>query len=374
MKRIALLLCLWAAILAAQAMPRVSLLTAMPGDEVYALEGHSAIRVCDPDTGEDYVVNWGVFDFSSPNFVGRFVAGQTDYMCALDRFTDSFINSYTGRGRQVVEQVLDLDAAQTAAIIDLMRNNLRPQNATYRYNYVKDNCATRPLGAIESALGRRLIGSAPAGTTFRKEMRRFHADYPWYQFGIDLALGSGIDYEISEHEAAFAPVTLMNMLADTGIVSETIVYGRPTLVHEKTPWYLTPMCAALLILALAIAVTLTGRCGKLFDTLLFGTFFILGCVITYLVFVSEHEATSPNLLIMWLNPLCLLGALLPWIKSAKKAEYSYFFVNFALLILLTVLSWLSVQSLNAAFWPLILADALRSIANMNRCRKTTKRS
>lgn len=374
MKRIALLLCLTAAILAVQAMPRVSLLTAMPGEEVYALEGHSAIRVHDPDTGEDYVVNWGVYDFSSPNFVGRFVAGQTDYMCVADSFVQSFINSYTGRGRQVVEQVLDLDPTQTAAVIDLMRDNLRPQNATYRYNYVKDNCATRPLNIIESALGRRLLDTTPSATTFRKEMRRFHADYPWYQFGIDLALGSGIDYDISEHEAAFSPVTLMNKLAETGIVSETIVYGRQTLVHEKTPWWQTPMFAALLILALAIAATWTGRCGKLFDTLLFGVFFILGTVITYLMFVSEHEATSPNLLIMWLNPLCLLGAVLPWIKSAKKAEYSYFFVNFALLILLTMLSVLSVQSLNAAFWPLILADALRSIANMNRCRKTTKHS
>ncbi len=32
--------------------------------------------------GIDSVWNYGVFDFNEPNFVGRFVSGQTDYMLA----------------------------------------------------------------------------------------------------------------------------------------------------------------------------------------------------------------------------------------------------------------------------------------------------
>lgn len=64
---------------------RVSLLTCAPGREVYQLEGHTALRLIEtPDsiTQNDYdiVVNWGVFDFTTPNFVYRFVKGATDYM------------------------------------------------------------------------------------------------------------------------------------------------------------------------------------------------------------------------------------------------------------------------------------------------------
>lgn len=355
------------------ASPRVSLLTALPGEEVYALEGHTAIRVLDPEAGEDYVVNWGVYDFNAPNFLGRFVAGQTDYVCAAQP-TGLFINSYLAEGRRVVEQVLSLDSMQTASLIGLMQTNLHPRNRTYRYNYVKDNCATRPLLLIEAAIGRKLLSDAPASTTFRKEMRRFHRDYPWYQFGIDLALGRGIDNPISIRETAFSPVTLMELMDRSGAVSRTLTYGEQTLRHEPTPRILTPMALALLIFLGAVAVTWFRKGARTYDTLLFGAYFLTGSLLFYLDFFSEHEATSPNILILWLNPLCLLGALLPWIKKAKKAEMSYFFVNFALLLLLALLAPLLGRGMNPAFWPLIAADALRSIANYLTCKKALNRT
>lgn len=47
-------------------------------------------------------------------------------------------------------------------------------------------------------------------------MRRYHANYPWYQFGIDLALGSGIDQPVGGYRnrrgLAFAPILLAGML------------------------------------------------------------------------------------------------------------------------------------------------------------------
>lgn len=368
MKKLILLLCALVAAFAADATPRISLLTAMPGEEVYALEGHTAIRVLDLERGEDYVVNWGVYDFNAPNFVGRFVAGQTDYICAAES-TDHFLRTYNSQGRQVVEQILRLDSVQTQSLIGLMHSNLRPENRTYRYNYVKDNCATRPLALIEAAIGRKLLSDNAAGTSFRNEMRRFHRDYPWYQFGIDLALGRGIDEPITVKETAFAPVTMMKLMAGSGLVESFVTHGEQTLRHESTPWYATPLFISILIFLVAAGMCFAPD-ARWFDSVLFGIFFLLGCVLTYLVFVSEHEATSPNLLILWLNPFCLLGAVLPWIKKAKKAEYSYFFVNFALLILLTVLALILGRGMNAAFWPLIAADAVRSAANILQCRKT----
>lgn len=372
MTRIVSLLTCAAMALAAGAYPRVSLLTAMPGEEVYALEGHTGLRIADADTGTDCVVNWGVYNFAAPNFVYRFVSGQTDYDCALQS-TEGFIMSYNMEGRRVVEQVLDLDSVQTAKLIALIEDNLRPENRTYRYNYVKDNCATRPLELLEAATGRSLVDDAPAQSTFRNEMRRFHKNYPWYQFGIDLALGRGIDYEITRHKTAFAPVTLMKLMDDSGLVADTVAYGEHTLRVPPTPWYLTPMFFALLVLAAAIGTCfLTWQ--KWFDSLLFGAFFLTGCVLTFLVFISEHEATSPNLLLLWLNPFCILGVILPWIKRAKKVEMSYFFVNFALLILMTLLVPVVGRGMNPAFWPLIAADAVRSLANIHRCKKAANRS
>lgn len=358
--------------LAVGAVPRISLLTALPGEEIFTLEGHSALRIYDPSTKEDVTINWGVFDFNSPNFVYRFSLGETDYLCAAEP-TDWFIRSYVSRGRQVIEQVLELDSVQTMILVQLVADNLKPENRTYRYNYVKDNCATRPLAFIEAAVGRKLLSEDRSGTTFRNEMRRFHAEYPWYQFGIDLSLGRGVDEEISVRETAFAPVTLMNLLGQTDVVGETFEYGTQLVTPKTTPIYATPLFISLIILVMSIATCFMKR-SQWFDTLLFGTFFIEGCVLTFLVFVSTHEATSPNLLLLWLNPMCLLGAVLPWIKKAKKARNCYFFVNFALLILLTALVLLLGRGMNAAFWPLLAADAVRSVANIKQCKRTLNRS
>ena len=86
-----------------------------------------------------------------------------------------------------------------------------------------------------------------------------------------------------------------------------------------------------------------------------------GLLLTFLIFVSVHEATSPNWLYLWLNPLCFIGAVSPWLKRGKGLEICYQSVNFALLIALTVIFLAGVQSPNTAFWPLMIASAVRSI-------------
>lgn len=341
---------------------QVSLLTAYPGAEIFQLEGHTALRIID-DFGRDYVVNWGVFDFNSPNFVGRFVAGQTDYLC-WPFPTRYFMNDYKREGRMVIEQILDLDSLQTCRLIEAVQENLRPENREYRYNYVLDNCATRPLEMIEAATGRQLLSGSLTDKTFRSEMQRYHKDFPWYQFGIDLALGRNLDRPIRERQAAFAPVTLMSQLGETDIVKETITHGKQTLRNEPTPWYLTPMAAAVLVFILAIAACYMPRFARWFDTVLFTVQFICGCLIAFLIFVSTHEATSPNLLLLWLNPFCLLGAILPWRKRPCKWGRIYYAANLACLIIMTALCLLLGRAMNPSFWPLIAASALRSLQNL----------
>ena len=58
---------------------RLSLLTCAPGEEIYSLFGHTAIRYEDPANGIDAVFNYGLFSFNTPNFILRFSLGETDY-------------------------------------------------------------------------------------------------------------------------------------------------------------------------------------------------------------------------------------------------------------------------------------------------------
>ncbi|WP_297063224.1 DUF4105 domain-containing protein [uncultured Duncaniella sp.] len=366
---------------------RVSLLTARAGADIYQLEGHTALRIQSPDRG-DYVINWGLFDFAAPNFVYRFVKGETDYMAGAAP-TDRFLEMYRREGRVVVEQALNLTPFEKLRVIELTDNNLMPANRVYRYNYVLDNCATRPLAVIERAICDTLsLGAtslpAKSVSTFRNAMRHYHVNYPWYQFGIDLALGSGIDRRISSREMSFAPEALEQMMSSAERRDGAkLVEGTSVLVGAEgespvlppTPWYLAPMfwCSIVLLVSICVSVgqirrKSPGVASKIFDTLFYLAMGLAGCVIIFLVVISVHEATSPNWLLLWLNPLCFIPVMAVWVKRMEKLLFSYQILNFASLIVLLILFGCGVQSPNAAFIPLIVADGVRALS----CIKTNR--
>lgn len=361
---------------AAQPTPEISILTCHAGPEIYELCGHTAIRVNRPGIS-DYVVNYGLFDFNSPNFVYRFVKGETDYMVGAHP-TDMFLESYRQQGRTVEESILNLSPEQAARLERSLLENMRPENRQYRYNYVKDNCATRPLAMVERAHRRPAeVCRRQPPTTFRDEMRRYHANYPWYQLGIDLALGSGIDYPISQHERAFAPIELGRLL-DRATLTDSLGNTLPAVSEHRiavegapegailppTPWYLRPVAVFWALFGIALALNVRDivkrNLSRWFDTIYFSACGLAGLLVTFLVVISTHEATSPNWLLLWLNPLCFCGAVLPWIKSMRNVLYWYHFANFAILFLLLVGRPLMEQEFNPAFWPLILTGMARS--------------
>lgn len=354
----------------------VSLVTCYPGHDIYELEGHTALRVQLGD-GRDFAVHWGLFDFDAPNFVYRFVKGETDYMCGLMPW-ELFVDSYRRQGRRVDEQVLRLDSGQKRRIVDLLQTNLLPHNRVYRYNYVKDNCATRPLHIISATAGDSLrLGpclfdtwSYPA--SFRSVMRFYHRNYPWYQFGIDLALGSGIDYPLQPAEYAFAPLLLEQQIEGATAAGlhiaepvRTIVdYPADNVVEGPTPWFLTPMAVCWAVFAMLLAATIHDqrrkKVSKWVDAIYFGILSLPGLLLTFLIFVSVHEATSPNFLYIWLNPLCLIPVIFIWLKNGKKVVFCYQIINFAAVFIGLACWWWLPQSANPAFLPLVLGDLLRA--------------
>lgn len=365
----------------------ISLITCAPGADIYELEGHTAMRIRNAE--QDYIVNWGLFDFAAPNFVYRFVKGETDYMCGAMP-TERFISYYAHSGRQVTEQVLDLTPQEIDKIVAAVNKNLLPENRVYRYNYVKDNCSTRPLSIIETSLEDTLrLAQAPSeltGTnpTFRSVMRRYHRNYPWYQFGIDLALGSGIDYPITNHEAAFAPDLLMRMMhfaaaGNRQLVSGTnILYAGADATEPATPWFLTPLAAFSLLFIIVLAITWHDNrrrsVTRWFDALLFTAFGLTGCLLAFLIFISTHEATSPNLLILWLNPFCLLVPVCIWFARCSRFLIWYQIINFAAICVMIILMPVMNQSINWAFIPLWACDLLRAwnYIHITKCERKRK--
>ena len=112
----------------------VSLLTCTPGELVYELYGHTALRVREIGARQsDWVFNYGTFTFHQPHFMWRFMLGQTDYELGVVPYT-LFYDAYVREGRGIDEQVLNLTPNEARRLMDALAKNLEPENATYRYN------------------------------------------------------------------------------------------------------------------------------------------------------------------------------------------------------------------------------------------------
>ncbi len=347
---------------------KVSLITCYPGSDVYELYGHTELRV--QDGMDDNLFNYGMFNFNAPNFIYRFVKGETDYMLvAVDP-----IYLYRGyESRKMVEQVLNLTQAEAKKVRDFLYENALPQNATYRYNYVYNNCSTKPRDIIEKSVGSLYYPTMPDTLTFRQEMAKYNKNYPWQQFGIDLALGSGLDKTLTYREQMFVPMVLMNAFAGATIerdgkrvplVKETVVINPGSDegdIMPPTPWWRAPLAVSILVFLIISALTYRDirrkKVTRWIDSMFYAIYGIGGCVIFFLLLFSTHEATSPNVNGWWLNPFCFIPAVLIWIKNAKKVLFCYHNVNFAIaIVLLMPFSGIA----NVAFYPLIASSALRS--------------
>lgn len=352
----------------AAASPRISLLTCYPGQEIYELYGHEAIRVQAP--GVDSVFNFGVFSFSEPNFVYRFVKGQTDYMLAGEP-TDAFLAQYVRRGSRVVEQTLALTPAEADTLYSMLRRESLPQNRRYRYNYVKDNCATRVVDRLEQVIGSPAVYSDTIRFgSYREAMRHYNRNYPWYQLGIDLALGSGIDGPVTPRQEMFVPVEMESRMAiarradgrplveSAAVINE----GVPDATLPPTPWWRSPLAVALYVLIFTLGVCLydyrRGRITRWWYALWFLLTGCAGSLVFFLVFCSEHEATSPNSLIWWLNPLGLIVPVFIWFRRMRPLVAWYMAADAVAVACLMLLWGAGRQSANPAFFPMMATSIL----------------
>ena len=195
----------------------VSVLTFANGAVLWERFGHNALVVTDTTSGQSLAYNWGVFDFDQPNFLARFLTGDTRYWLAVYP-TDAMFAAYVADDRTARRQVLALDDVQKAALAEYVNWNAQGEARFYRYDYYLDNCSTRVRDAIERVLGGRLeaaLSNVPTQpTTWRDETARVtDGDWPPYA-GIQVALGRNADHPLTRWDESFMPGRLADHLAD----------------------------------------------------------------------------------------------------------------------------------------------------------------
>ena len=356
----------------------VSLITCSPGEEVYSKFGHTAIRVKDKINNVDVVFNYGIFSFETEHFYYKFIKGETDYQLGIYD-TNFFLPEYAERNSMVWEQVLNLTSAEKKNLVATLLENYEPQNRIYRYNFVFDNCSTRPRDKITSSVdGYIRYHQTSEPTTFRRWVGDYVGTDTWLKFGIDLIFGIDADAVASQKESQFLPEVLMSDFQEAEIVtldgkSRKLVEKSATVLVDKKhvetttsifDFLLKPLAVSLFLLILGVLITLLDikykKHNKIFDSILLFITGIAGVIAFYLMVFSTHPLVASNLNILWINPLNMIVAFLIWIKPLRKILFVCGILNLGLLAATLITFSLSIQSFNLAAFPIIVLLMLRS--------------
>ena len=365
----------------------ISLITVSPGEEIYAHYGHTAIRVADPKNSFDLVFNYGLFDFNSPNFLYRFVKGETDYVCGAFSYSD-FLLEYQMENRIVIEQVLNLNPPEKEAVWQALVKNIQPEFRTYRYNFFFNNCSTKPrdvlVRGIQGKVDYQTNGYFP---TLRSVIHHYTNSHPWTQFGIDLLIGAQADDSASLSDQQFAPELLYKSFA-TAVILDDSAKIRPLVLEtrqavsqdvsrlpkaSKLPgpvpvaWFL-----CLLVTACTLYEFLKSKHFQAVTAVLYGIFGITGSIIAFMVLFSIHPTTHVNYILLWQNPLHLIFAFgMIFGSFRKRIANPYLAINLLLQLFALAGIWFLPQQLHPAMAPLLLLMLMRTALGIGQLRKKT---
>ena len=353
----------------------ISLLTYSPGDQLYTTFGHSALRVKDTTQLLDVVFNYGTFDFDEPGFYLKFMRGKLNYKLSAYDFRHVELEQ-AKRQMDVREQVFNLTPPQTQALFDFLNTNLLPENRFYLYDFFFNNCATRIPDALEHVLGNSFqldTTFIPTNErmTFRELISLYLIPQPWGDFGIDLALGAPIDVKATPRQYMFLPDYLAEGLAGSKIIqqgqaepfvlSDTIIMPGTKEValpseHTQPRWIFSLLFGAFLLWAI-----LTRRLKPSYwpDIVLLTLYSLLGILLMFLWFATDHQAAQHNWNLLWAHPLHLITVVL-LIRKKKGIGTKLYFLTNGFLYLGVIVSWDMIpQEYHPAAIPLVLLLAFR---------------
>ncbi|MBX2844100.1 MAG: DUF4105 domain-containing protein [Flammeovirgaceae bacterium] len=345
-----------------------------PQDELFTQFGHSGIRVNDPLNRIDWVYDYGVFDFDEPFFYLKFARGQLKYRLAKAEY-ERFEYRYKYYNRDLTEQVLNLDSAQKQVVFDFLEENYKPENRYYLYDFFYDNCATKLPTVVKTALGDEVdFNNSPPdeALSFRQLIQPDLETHPWGDLGIDLALGLPCDKIASRWQYMFLPQFVKKGFEEATIKRNGKLWplvAETNIVNEHKPWLpytpsITPSLIFWIVFALVAIFSVLGilknKRFKAVDFILFFSMGMVGMLIVFLWFLTDHKATANNFNILWGLPthVFLAFALLKKQPSGWVKGYLIFTIVLDIIILA---GWNFLpQALHFSIIPIVLALLVRA--------------
>lgn len=351
---------------------QVSVLTIGPGSSLNDAFGHNIFRIKDPLNNIDIAYDYGRFPFNEPGFYLNFARGKLNYSIGKSNYRD-VKDFYIWQDRTIKEQILNISTEEKQAVFNYLKNNYKPENREYLYDFFYDNCATKIKDVLKSTLKGNIAFNEPVAfeqKSFRTLIQE-NLDYnSWGSVGIDIALGSVIDKTASPEEHMFLPEYIHSFfgIATYGNSQKQLIENENTLYKQKdlkthNSFLTSPLIVFFLIAIVILFATYRDyknkKRSRYLDVILFLITGTIGVFLLLLWFATDHTATAQNYNLLWAFPLNIL---LIW-KAKKHKPWVIKYLKFLVIMLcLMTFHWLvGIQVFAYAFIPFLLALFVRYV-------------
>jgi hypothetical protein len=335
----------------------ISIITAGPGKILYEGFGHSTIRVKDADF--DLAYNYGIFDQTGPSFYVNFTKGKMLYKVMKYPF-HYFVRSYNKDKRWIKEQVLNLSQEEKQHFFEYLENNTKPENASYYYDPYFNNCATKLRQITDIVLGDKVDfheDKQNSNESFRSLMNTEIPWNTWGSFGINLALGNKLDAITTDKQKMYLPdyvyTGFKNATVKRNDVNERLIKKEQAILSFKEqkmdiPFF-SPFALFFLIMSIGLFITFKDikkkKRTKWLDFFLLTSTGILGVLILFLWFFTDHSTTPNNFNFLWaFAPNLYIAFVLT--KKGNSIWMKKYFQLLLLMLIVTPIIWiLKIQEL-----------------------------
>ncbi|MBC2846121.1 DUF4105 domain-containing protein [Winogradskyella flava] len=351
---------------------KVSVLTFGPGQSLNDSFGHNAFRIVDKDRSIDLVYGYGEYDFDAPNFYLKFARGKLNYLISKHNFSDIYYH-YSSYDRSIDEQVLNLNIEEKQRLFEFLENNYKPENRGYKYDFFYDNCATKIRDISQDVTVGDIDFITPEDykpKTFRSLIYEHLNKNSWGSLGIDVALGSIVDREVSANEYMFLPKYIHSFFANAKSNGKNLVKNSSNLYsnkNEKTSGnlLLSPLMIIGAISLFIVFITYrdykNNERSNWLDITLFMLTGVIGLLLLFLWFGTDHTATAYNYNVLWAVPFNIFVVGQLFRKKAKNWFRNYIKFLVIMLCLLSLHWIIGVQVFAVGIIPLLIALLVRYI-------------
>ena len=352
---------------------KISIITSGPGEALYEKFGHTAIRVKDPVLQLDLIYNYGIFDFENPTFYVDFIKGYMKYKLARYPFYLALKSNQQDK-RWVKEQVLNLTETQKNKFFQILEINATPKNAGYFYDPFFDNCSTKPRDIIKKVVGDNLIFRdkfVSEKLSLRQLMNKEIHPNTWGSLGINVALGNRLDKTATANERLYLPDYVYEALnsykvtkvgKDENLVLKTNILLDFEEIKTQSD-NISPFLIILLLSLIGLFITYKDyknhKRSKWLDFTLFFFTGIIGLLIVYLWFFTNHSTAPNNFNFLWAFAPNLIISFLLLRKKTPNWIAKYCLVLLVFLVIIPVVWITKIQLLSFTLIPLFILLGIR---------------